>query len=99
MGVVAAEQREGGPTVVFAQDINLGRWGVDEGKFVAVGLIPVCCSVLPCVQERFIKHVVQFLADPRCNDEIRRVWIGYWTQCDEKLGQRLTKQLQAMGCM
>jgi catalase len=39
------------------------------------------------------------LADKRATAEIRRVWIGYWSQADAGLGQRLAQKLQAAGAM
>jgi len=56
-------------------------------------------SWAPDRQERFLTHVVKFLADPRCTNEIRRIWIGYWTQCDASLGGKVTQKLQQMGCL
>lgn len=39
------------------------------------------------------------LGDRRCTAEIRRIWIGYWSQADGGLGQRLAQKLQAAGAM
>lgn len=39
------------------------------------------------------------LGDKRATGEIRRVWIGYWSQADAGLGQRLAQKLQSMGAM
>eukprot|EP00898_Chlorokybus_atmophyticus_P001389 jgi/Chlat1/2250/Chrsp17S02564 len=44
-------------------------------------------------QERFINRFASALSDPRCTHEIRRIWIGYWSQCDASLGQRIAKRL------
>jgi catalase len=54
---------------------------------------------LVCLQERFVGRVASMLADPRCTAEIRRVWIGYWTQADAQLGSRITQKLQQMGSL
>jgi catalase len=31
--------------------------------------------------------------------EIRRIWVGYWSQADAQLGQRLAAKLQAGGAL
>jgi catalase len=43
--------------------------------------------------------MADILGDKRCTAEIRRVWIGYWSQADAGLGQRLAQKLQAAGAM
>jgi catalase len=45
-------------------------------------------------QERFIGRVAEILLDNRCTQEIRRIWVGYLSQCDAGLGQRLAARLQ-----
>jgi len=45
-------------------------------------------------QERFIGRVADILLDKRCTQEIRRIWVGYLSQCDAGLGQRLAARLQ-----
>ncbi|KIY96954.1 catalase [Monoraphidium neglectum] len=50
-------------------------------------------------QDRFIGRMADILADKRCTAEIRRIWIGYWSQADAGLGQRLAQKLQAAGAM
>ena len=53
----------------------------------------------PARQERFVGRLGDMLLDPRCTQEIRRVWVGYMTQCDAGLGRRLAAKLQAAGAM
>lgn len=53
----------------------------------------------PARQERFIARLSGMLSDPRCTAEIRRVWVGYMSQADVKLGQRIAAKLQANGAM
>ena len=31
--------------------------------------------------------------------EIRRIWVGYMTQCDAELGRKLAAKLQAMSAL
>jgi hypothetical protein len=31
--------------------------------------------------------------------EIRRIWIGYWSQCDTQAGQRIAAKLAAAGVL
>jgi catalase len=53
----------------------------------------------PARQERFIKRIVDMLGDKRCTQEIRRIWIGYWSQCDAQAGQRIAAKLSAAGAL
>lgn len=53
----------------------------------------------PARQDRFIGRTVGMLSHPRVTQETRRVWIGYWTQCDASLGQRIAAKLQAKGAL
>jgi len=49
-------------------------------------------------QERFINRICDnLLLDPRTTQEIRRVWVGYLTQCDNTLGRRVAAKLQSAG--
>lgn len=50
-------------------------------------------------QERFLERMAGILGDKRTTSEIRRVWIGYWSQADAQLGQRLAAKLQQAGAM
>ena len=34
-----------------------------------------------------------------CLQEVRRVWLGYMSQCDSTLGQKLAAKVQATGQM
>ena len=45
-------------------------------------------------QDRFINRVSAALMSARVTHEIRRIWIGYWSQCDPILGQRIAQLLQ-----
>eukprot|EP00887_Chlorella_sp_A99_P007959 scaffold12.g7959.t1 len=53
----------------------------------------------PARQQRFINRVADMLLDPRCTQEIRRVWLGYLTQSDKGLGQQLAAKLQLGGAL
>ena len=35
----------------------------------------------------------------RALQEVRRVWLGYMSQCDASLGQRIAAKVQAAGSM
>jgi len=50
-------------------------------------------------QERFVGRVVDMLGDARCTKEIRRIWVGYWSQADAGLGSRIAAKLQSMGAL
>lgn len=56
-------------------------------------------SWLPDRQERFIRRFADALCDVKVTDEIRSVWISYWSQCDQDLGQRLVKRLNMKSSM
>nr|AKA94107.1 catalase [Ulva prolifera] len=45
-------------------------------------------------QERFVERVGDALMAERVSHEVRRIWIGYWSQCDPQLGQQLARLLQ-----
>ena len=51
----------------------------------------------PARQERFVARVADLLGDKRCSQEIRRIWVGYLSQCDQSLGQRVAAKLQQGG--
>lgn len=53
----------------------------------------------PARQERFIVRLSGMLSDNRCTQEIRRVWVGYMSQADPQLGQRIAAKLQANGAL
>ena len=48
-------------------------------------------------QDRFIERLCGIIGDGRATPEIRRVWVGYLTQCDAGLGKRVAAKLQSMG--
>ena len=48
---------------------------------------------------RFIERVSGMLLDPRCSQEVRRVWLGYWKQADGELGAKLAVKLQAASAL
>lgn len=50
-------------------------------------------------QQRFVGRVADMLLDPRCTREIRRIWVGYLSQCDAGLGQKLAVRLQQGGAL
>ncbi len=53
----------------------------------------------PARQERFVERLSGMLLDPRCTQEIRRIWVGYWSQADATLGQKLAAKLMAGGAL
>ena len=48
---------------------------------------------LPYRKERFQKHVLQWMSDPKLTDEVRDIWMGYWDKVDANLGQELRSKL------
>ncbi len=50
-------------------------------------------------QARFITRISEMLLDDGCNAEIRRVWVGYLTQCDADLGKRVAQKLTAKSAL
>lgn len=50
-------------------------------------------------QDRFIERLCEFLGEPRCTQEIRRIWVGYLSSCDQSLGQRVAQRLQKAGAL
>lgn len=48
-------------------------------------------------RDRFIERLAGMLLDPRATQEIRRIWVGYWSQADATLGQKLAAKLQSAG--
>eukprot|EP00891_Asterochloris_glomerata_P000316 jgi/Astpho2/316/Aster-02200 len=53
----------------------------------------------PARQERFVTRIAGMLSAPRVTQEVRRVWLGYMSQCDASLGQRIAAKVQAAGSM
>ncbi|KAF5837428.1 catalase [Dunaliella salina] len=53
----------------------------------------------PARQERFVGRAAGFLMEPKCTNEIRRIWVGYWSQCDASLGQRIAAKLRQAGAL
>lgn len=45
-------------------------------------------------QDRFIGRVADALGEKRVSREVRQIWVGYWSQADPVLGQRIAAQLQ-----
>lgn len=45
--------------------------------------------------ERLVSRIADALASPRVSLEVRRIWIGYWSQCDPMMGRRIAQLLQA----
>ncbi|KAJ9542035.1 hypothetical protein OSB04_028541 [Centaurea solstitialis] len=50
-------------------------------------------SWAPDRQERFICRMVKMLSDPRVTHELRSIWISYWSQADQSLGQKIASRL------
>uniref|UniRef100_A0A7S0ZLG9 Catalase n=1 Tax=Timspurckia oligopyrenoides TaxID=708627 RepID=A0A7S0ZLG9_9RHOD len=42
-------------------------------------------------QERFVGRVADWLNSPRVTNELKSIWLGYWSQCDSDLGSKLSK--------
>lgn len=45
-------------------------------------------------QERFRTRFLQMMLHPRVTKEVRRIWLKYWTNCDQDLGFKLTEALR-----
>lgn len=44
---------------------------------------PCLCPISPPTltpQDRFVERAVGMLTEAKCSAEIRRVWVGYWSQ-------------------
>ncbi|KAL8135777.1 catalase isozyme 1-like [Apium graveolens] len=50
-------------------------------------------SFSPDRQERFTAVALDFLSDPRVTHEIRSIWISFWSQVDNSLGQKIASGL------
>ncbi|MEW5319233.1 MAG: hypothetical protein WDW38_010398 [Sanguina aurantia] len=50
-------------------------------------------------QARFVDRMGGMLSHPRITNEIRRIWVGYLSQCDSQLGHRIAAKLQACGAL
>mmetsp|Transcript_2711 Transcript_2711/g.8022 ORF Transcript_2711/g.8022 Transcript_2711/m.8022 type:complete len:493 (+) Transcript_2711:157-1635(+) len=48
----------------------------------------------PARQDRFVGRLAGMLEDPQCTQEIRKIWVGYMTQCDANLGKKLAAKLR-----
>jgi catalase len=45
-------------------------------------------------QARFVQRVSEALMADRVSPEVRRIWVGYWSQCDPQMGQQIARMLQ-----
>jgi catalase len=45
-------------------------------------------------RQRFLKHVTNWLVDPKCPKEVVDVWISHWTNVDESLGKDVADLVQ-----
>ncbi|KAA8496074.1 Catalase isozyme 2 [Porphyridium purpureum] len=45
-------------------------------------------------QERFVGRVSDALNAPRVTNELKTIWLGYWTQCDANLGKALSQRVK-----
>nr|QFR98607.1 catalase [Chlamydomonas sp. ICE-L] len=53
----------------------------------------------PSRRTRFVGRVTDMLMDPRCTKDIRRIWVGYWSQADANLGQQIAQKLSSAGAL
>jgi catalase len=53
----------------------------------------------PARRERFVTRLAEVVGHPRTTKEIRRIWIGYMSQCDVELGRKLAAKLQSQGSL
>jgi catalase len=53
----------------------------------------------PARQERFVGQLLGWLLHPKCTTELRRIWVGYWSQADKNLGTKLAQALQKQGVL
>lgn len=44
-------------------------------------------------QERFLTRLAAWLNCPKVSNELKRIWLHNWTQCDKDLGARLAKKV------
>jgi catalase len=92
--------RHAQPTPVSAAVLNGRREKVvipKENNFAQAGAR--WRSFDPARQQRVVGRVVSFLSDPRCTQEIRRIWVGYWSQADSNLGQKIAQGLRENGSL
>jgi catalase len=40
-------------------------------------------------RSRFIENLMMWFSEEKCTPEVRKIWIGYWTECDAALGKEL----------
>jgi catalase len=50
-------------------------------------------------QERFVNRVSAALMEDRVSAEVRRIWVGYWSQCEPALGRAIAMQLQKFSAL
>lgn len=53
----------------------------------------------PARRERFVGRVSDALLSDRVAAEVRRIWVGYWSQCDADLGRAVAMRLQKMSAL
>ncbi|KAK4744014.1 hypothetical protein SAY87_010326 [Trapa incisa] len=56
-------------------------------------------SWAPDRQDRFVGRWVNVLSDPKVTDEIRNIWISYWSQADVSLGKKIATRLSTRASM
>lgn len=47
----------------------------------------------PHRKQRFQKHVLQWMSDPKLTSEVRDKWMDWWGRVDPNLGAELAQQL------
>ena len=50
-------------------------------------------------RERFVHRVSAALLENRVSPDIRRIWVGYWSQCEPELGRAIAAQLQKFSAL
>lgn len=50
-------------------------------------------------RERFVNRVSAALMEDRVSNEVRRIWVGYWSQCEPALGRAIADKLQKFSAL
>ena len=78
--------------------------GEEGGDSPSISILPPAPPApAPAVPARRLRcrpqHRPAVCALCRCTQEIRRIWVGYWSQADATLGQKIAQKLSAAGAL
>ena len=48
-----------------------------------------------CRKGRFMKHLVSWMSEPKCNDIIREKWYDIWSKADAGFGAELRSEVES----